>query len=342
MNKSLVSDSNIWIDIAGAWSRCSKEPSENFSEGLRAVDTINNILGNAPSDVGGTINLGVTINEVNELLIKWDQVQNFTNSIHYEIAEIVDLPYTKKANQVMEDVYNLSPQDFRTEENILIWERGESLEELLVKIITDSTAKASYEALVNLLDNDIPDAKFEEIMKDTHYWLVEFEKNHKIREYAAEFIKKHQSKWDSYSHKEKIKLLNDYAVEIGKCMDNEKWYDFFTGHKIVTSVEYATSDPHYDPTSTAYGYTYAQSKDGKIYISDKYGNSSDPLYNLPSVVTTVTHEARHQYQGQAYDDPKRYNLPNYEQTEWFDRINHPGYWLRPWEIDARAYSGLSN
>lgn len=80
----------------------------------------------------------------------------------------------------------------------------------------------------------------------------------------------------------------------------------------------------------------------KIYISDKYGNSPYPLYNLPSVVTTVTHEARHQYQGQAYDDPKQYKLPNYEQTEWFDRINHPDYWIRPWEIDARAYSGLTN
>lgn len=342
MNITLISNENSWINIAGSWSLCSEKPSKFFSEGVSAATEINWALNHAPSDIGGTINLGVTTDDVDKLLERWEYMQNFSNSIHYELAEFVDIPYTKKASQVMEDVYNLDPKDFSMLEKNHVW--ASSLQDLVLGIVNVSSARASYETLVATLDCDKPDATLAEVMKDSNYWAVEFEKTNKIRAYATEFYNKYVAKWDSYTDEEKLKLLNKYAKEIGKIIDNTDQFDFITGHILIRSVKFASSDPDYDPQKHSYGYTYAQSRNGIIYISDMFRNIDNPMFDLSFALTVVTHEARHQYQGQAFYNPKRYNLPKYEQTEWFNKKKYPDnkvYWELPWEIDARAYSCLT-
>ncbi len=340
MKKSFVSNQDKWVDLSRNWS--ASYPIEDFLPGVIAVDDVNRILNNAPSDVGGSIRFGVTRNEVEDLINRRQISLNFSSSIHYEAAQLVDTPYTKKVNVVMEDFYELDPKDFRTEKPFLWIERGDSLEELLVETINDSVAKKSYKALVKTLNNDKPDASLKDIIEDANYWAAEFAKAVDARELADDFITEHSKKWDSYSGDEKLEALNDYAGELGDLFDKNRWYDFLSGRDdLITEVRWFTDDPNYSP-SDAYGYTYSTRADGIVYLNDNFKNSIDSIYDLSKVVTTVTHECQHQYQGHAVSED-RFNLPSDLTKTWtFDQKKYPDYWTRPWEIDARAWAGFIN
>lgn len=341
MNKEIVSDLSIWVTTAWNWGQLGKVSSYQTSVTL-TID-VNNILNAAPNDVGGSIYFGVTMNEAEELLRKWLILYNYNNSVHYEIDEYIDAPYTQKLSVVSNSIYAVDPKDFRTKKPILWFERGNSLENLLINTITDSSAKASYESLVKTLNEDKLDSSLHETIDDANFWEEEYKKANRIRNLVIENQEKYGDKWDSLSSKERLKILSNYCVEVGDIMTGRQWHNIFTDH-LSSSVKWLEDDPNFDATKDykgTYGWTYSTSKtNNNIYINSNFGIGDPPQFNLAKALNTVTHETRHKYQGAAYNYPEKYNWDIPLNSKWFDTKLYPDYPTRPWEVDARAYAGL--
>lgn len=336
-NQSFVSDQKIWIDLAGTWSR--RVNVCKFEEGVNAVNEVNQILSAAPGDVGGIIPFSHTIAEAEDVNRGFLIMQEFTNGIHYETTDLIDTPFTQRMGTVMEALYELSPENFRTKKDFLFFKCGSSLQNLLLEMVDSEVLRQSYEAMITELDTDEPSENFIEEIETANYWSVQFEKAAKIRDIANEFLAQHENEWENYSADEKITRLNEYAHQIGDVLDEKRWYDFFGNTNTIVAVRWDVNDPNYRPRTT-YGYTYSQSRDGYVYINFEAATDT-AKYTLPFVLDTVTHETRHQYQGQAHHSPERFNLPEDCQTKWFDRNKYEDYWRRPWEIDARAFAATT-
>lgn len=54
----------------------------------------------------------------------------------------------------------------------------------------------------------------------------------------------------------------------------------------------------------------------------------------------MAHETRHQYQGQAKNSPKTFEILISITDTWLNDYTI-SYYVRPWEIDARAFAALS-
>lgn len=221
----------------------------------------------------------------------------------------------------------------------MFFKSGSSLQNLLLEMVDGEALRQSYEAMIAELDTDEPSETFVEEIETANYWSVQFEKAATIRDIANEFLEKHEDEWENYSADEKITRLNEYAHQIGDVLDEKRWYDFCENTNTVVAVRWNVDAPNYS-ASVAYGYTYPEARDGYVYINSDAVTDTDQ-YTLPFVLDTVTHETRHQYQGQAHHSPGRFNLPEDCQTEWFDWNKYKKYWIRPWEIDARAFAALT-
>lgn len=60
----------------------------------------------------------------------------------------------------------------------------------------------------------------------------------------------------------------------------------------------------------AYGYFYGLI-DCPVFLNDNYGASEKMNYNIHSVINTITHEVRLQFQFHAVNNPDTYQTPEY-------------------------------
>ena len=151
-NKSFISVHDEWKDIASRWRRLTD--IEEYKESVRATEEINYILQNAPSDLGGSIPFGHTVGEADELCYKHNKIEQFTNSIHYEVVDLLEEQFVRQLDPVLQSLYDLSPKEFRTKGDFLFVSRGSSLQELLVDMVDTKDLRDSYNAMIDNLDKD--------------------------------------------------------------------------------------------------------------------------------------------------------------------------------------------
>ncbi len=265
-------------------------------------------------------------------------LKNFTDSIHYEVAELIDIPFTQRLEPIMQAAYDLSPKEFRTSKPLLgfiPW--GSSLEEILFGAINEAGLKDDFnlKEKTKLLNEDTPSQNLSDAIYDAKFWAKEFDKAHEAQKLSEEFLAKNEKDWETKTPDEKQKLLEEYAIQLGEIYGEGK-----KGTPIVTSVMWSSqdTDSRAGKMKNAWGYTYSfdNPRTGVIFIKDTYG-INDPVSNdIHHALNTVTHEARHQYQSAAFDDPSGYGTPADISTDWQDWSKN--YWVRPMEIDARAMS----
>jgi hypothetical protein len=339
--KTFFSEISFWLDNPTRnWSGMGSV-SNRFEAGFHAVSRLNRILENAPRDVGGPIAFRITPNRLDNLRIRRLILKTFVDSIHYEIAERVDMPFAKSLEHVMETVYDLKPENFRVRKDGLFASSGQSLKTLLLSITADEEIRKAFLEQIEMLEDSEPDYSMQVAIAEAKYWIAEFEKAEDIHLLAQDFIDKNERDWPSKTPEERKALLQEYAISAGEVMDNPKWYDFFGFHKpIVRAVAWISEDPNAGGSTTAYGYTYAQSRNGIVYLNDSFGTGDPAEFDMHKALNTVTHETRHQYQAAADVDTTRYNTPESLSEAWFNS-KYKDYWKKPIEVDARAFAGLA-
>lgn len=338
MKNSLLSDQMIWSDISGEWSLITDKMSK-VMDACRETTTINTILANAPADVGGTIEFLHSIADAENLYYQFQVFFRFTDGIHYEADEFIDIPFTQKLRSVLEKVYEVNPKDFRTKNNFLFIPCGNSMEELLIGMVSVESLKESYKTMIDSIDDDVIENDLVEVFETADYWARQYELAAEIREIHNEYIEAYANEWVTLPADKRLSILNEYAVKVGKVIDERNWFTRLFSHELISKVEWSINDPNYNSESTAYAYTRSLSRDGKIYInSDAITNTTK--YDLEFLLNTVTHETRHQYQGQAKYRPKTFEIPTTITDNWLHDYSIE-YYIRPWEIDARAFAALS-
>lgn len=343
--RTFISDQPDWINGPSAnWVGMGINTSDSFEPALTAAENVNDILNTAPSDLGGPITIGITQAELVKLREDFMVIKSFADAIHYEVAELIDVPFAQKLEPVVQQSYDLSPENFRTEKNILFVPRGKSLQELISGVIEDDALKKDFESKVKSLNDDEVRQDLKDVMDDARFWAEEFEKAEVISAIQRKFIEDHAAEWDNLSRDERIELIEEYAIAVGRALDEKHFYDFFRGDPIARDVIWGLEDPGYTPNlADSWGWTYPSRRDGLIYINDNFATGNPPNNDLNMLLNTVTHETRHQYQNQVVHDTGRFDTPS-SLVGRFDRDNaintNERYWRRPVEIDARGFAAL--
>lgn len=332
----LVSEQGIWCDIGAMWS--SKNSVYKFIDAVNAINISKDILKDATSGIDDDIEFSYTVEDAEDIFYNWQIIEKFVNGIHYEATEIIDIPFAQGMNNVLQALYELNPKDFRTKKDFLFFKCGYSIQELLIDAVEVEELKSSYNSLIEDLDCDEMEDSFIETFKTANYWDEQFVEMNQISQIAENYLVSYSGEWETYSSDEKLLILNQYALDISEVMEEEGKYGI-GDNSIIVSVKWNVDDPNYDPQSNAFAYTYASSRDGIIYLNEEARTNTD-LYNMSFLLETVTHEARHQYQGHAKYEPEQYSLPTNLGNDWLNDYNIK-YWERPWEIDARGYAAIS-
>ncbi len=341
-DNSFVSDQKKWIEIA-YWLETRKNISK-YIEAAEAVEKVNSILCSAPQDVGGGIGFKYSERYIDTLYNQWQDLCKFTEGIHYEVADLIDVPFAQKIAQLLEELYALNPRDFKTDEKFLFIPVGSSLESLLIKMTDDEKLKQSYESMIDKLNHDEIDTTLAECIAVANYWAEQFEKAEKVQTIVDNYMELHNENWKEYSEDEKLTIINNYATEIGTIL-NEKGDKKVRQAKI--EVNWDINDPDYikdENGDLEHGemsdFEISGEVNGNIYINLDWANQSTT--NFEAILHTVTHEVRHAYQGQAFYRQQEFNVPEEVANNWhFDKEIEPEYWSRPWEIDARGFSAIS-
>lgn len=334
-----------WVNSARYWFGTAVFFVDEMLPAWRAVEMVNNILSLAPSEMWGEIPINLTEAKIREFGDHWMIMKEFADSIHYEAEELIDVPFIQSLNGVLSDVYGLDPKDIKVNKKFLgfIPYAGDNLWELISDVINDETLKNDLLDKFEELDSDEISDEFQQIIVNANYWAGEFDKAEKIRNLQQDFLDQYEENWLNMTPEERKKVLNEYAVKVGRCYDDPKRWRI--PKKIVSGLEVDSEDD-------GYGYTYSRSPtNNRIYVSGAFMDSDNSellSYNLQKALNTVNHESRHQYQGEAaYLNPQRYNLPSNIKDEWnqaFDGYKDPGYdyWRSPIEVDARAIAALAS
>ena len=340
---TLISNLNYWIRPPAENWGILIFPLMHFREAQPTYERINAILAGAPNsiDIGGEIDITLTSGEIEELSEAQHTIKMFLDSIHYEIAELVDIPFAQALEPVMEEAYQLSPRDFRTRSNFLGIQRGSSLEDLIVATITDEDLRRDFAEKTRNLDEDVPSQNLLDILNEARFWAREFENASAIREIQEAFINDHAAQWDNLSGDERLALMNEYAIAVGRVMDKRGFWDWFRGNPIAREVRWFSQDPNDPnlPPGIILGYIHPVG-DGIIYMHDAFAVGDLSIFDLNQALNTLTHEVRHQYHIQAVNDSKRFNSASVVSIWDLDNQGED-YWIRPIEIDARAFAALS-
>lgn len=341
-DNSFVSEQKRWIDIA-YWV-ADRSNISKYIEAAEAVEKVNAILGSAPQDVGGGIGFRYSKKFAENLYYQWQDLCKFTDGIHYEITELIDVPFTQKVSVLLNNLYDLNPKNFKTSEKILFVPIGSSLEKLLINMVDDEKLKQSYKSMVDNLNDDNISLSLIECIEVANYWADQFDKSEKIQTIAEEYMELYNEKWKEYSEEEKLSIINKYAIDIGTIL-NEKGKKRTKQAKI--QVDWNVNNPDYVNDENS---KYERGKtgaievtgevNGMIYINYEWTNKSSTGFEM--ILNVVTHEVRHTYQGQVFYTQQKWDVPESIANKWsFDKEAETDYWRRYWEIDARGFAAIS-
>jgi hypothetical protein len=185
---------------------------------------------------------------------------------------------------------------------------------------------------------------FEDLLKEVKTFIVDTndfvnsssdtKKTVNIREYGLHecsdsakniFTPKLISEWGNMSYEQQNRVVQEYSKAIAEGLNID-----FKG------IVFEQMKP------TDLGYNRG---DGYIYLNDNFLKDSSQIISL---IDTVAHEARHQFQQEAIQNPEKFGLDQATVSEWSAGINNYtdkyateydpwGYFYNPIEIDARYF-----
>jgi hypothetical protein len=345
MATKIRSDAPAWLSpTSRGWAYLPIDLAYSRSKALQGANEVIT----AARTIGLSPRIDVTEFEINELGRRQQLMINTTESIHYEVDELIDNPFVRRISTLMENVYALKPRDLTVQDTD---PSGASVSYRLDMLLPEIVVFVDIELFRDFmeksaaLNTDSVPADFNIIMGVALYWQREYKKAHIINQIIKEmFTDEVRTDWKKMNSEERLAILEQYARRIGRVMGD--------GVEIVSSV-------NYDPETTGGNVTTWYDRDtgtlvdreGKVNIATYYGKNIYG-YSLDAALEAVTHEVRHEYQAAVKLDSQSIistndgvnaitpviPVPKSLIKDWNDRSIE--YFERPIEIDARAFAGL--
>jgi hypothetical protein len=344
---------------ASAWL---SKPVRNWKIGVipemysKALQSANEVIVVAKT-IGVSLQIEVTPFEINELHRRQIIMENSTNSMLYEVDELIDNPLTRRISPLVERAYALNPCDLIVQSTDpsranLSYRLDMLLSEIVSMIDTD--LQRDFQEKASALNTDSVSSDFQNILNSALFWQLEYEKAHVINKIKHKvFNDKVRSDWENMSPDERMGYLEEYAKRIGYYMGE--------GTDLITEVICDPETPlgavngYYDENEIEYD------RDGKIFLNSGFFNGNS--FPIDLIISVVTHEVRHQFQTAIVIDSRRIvskqdgvrhvlltvRAPNELVRNWSDFSNYdnPGnekdpsfFWQHPVEYDANSYTGL--
>jgi hypothetical protein len=331
-----------WITVAGVLNNGNYADivSVHFDAAYKVSIEAENLvssLGNV-----GPLNLNINMNEIGYLHERRRELLSFCNSINYEVAELIDVPFGKDISEIIEDAYHLNPKDITVKTTgIFGIQNSINLASVMSKAIDDSELQKDFNAKVSDLNKDKIEDTLEDEIKNVLFWEKEYHKAEQCKVAAQEvFTKEVRANWNSYNDATKKKYIKRYADKVSIIIGE--------GKDIVKKFKIEKMD--------GFGYNSATKK--TVAISDEFLKPTNTIvtgYDVDKIIETITHETRHQYQHVSSDSSilnilnvNKYKASDSVVTDWSLPYKSPGakykyidYWKQPVENDARGFAALA-
>ena len=354
-DKNFYSDEDLWIDTANSYfNNYSISYIDSLLRGLSAAQKVNELLSSKLPGMPTSINLGITESQVRRFGERFMILKSFADSIHYEAAEWIDIPFSQEVGKTAEAAYEIDPKKFRPTEKYSTNKASKGIFatnafDYLTKLAPDdSKLKKDLKKKIKSLNRDKMSNEINDVIKDASFWAKEFDRAEKIRDLETEFKAKYGDNWDQMSEDERETALKEYAISVGKLykdpVDDAGINAIIKAltPNVVSGMEITDED--------VYGYTHPGSQDKKVYVNRNYLKNSDSgeenlSFNLDSALNTINHESRHQFQGEVIQGKGHHGASSKYKQDMTDSLNSydeptTDYWTTPVETDARAYAAL--
>jgi hypothetical protein len=336
--KSIAGD---WVTVTSTWYNDIAGRVDALynaaAEAMLAVQVVEN-----QGDIG-SLTVPVTDGELEEHNENRRRIVTFCTSIHYEIEELVDNPFSVTTTGILQNLYDLDPKDInvRTGQFLFI-SVSTTLADLLISTFANHALRQQFLNECTELDDDAPNVNLLDSMKEALFWENEFKMSHEIERIAQEvFPDEVRKKWSTMTQAAREQLATEYALRIGERMkEGRTWWDklFGSNSSVVTEVKF-----------DAGGFGVSYSGTGTISINPDFVANPAGSYSIDKMIETLTHETRHAYQHDATANPEAYGIPDSLLAQWsapYISASDPtwgyaGYFDQEVERDARGFAGVS-
>ncbi|MGI6086099.1 MAG: hypothetical protein ACOYIF_11820, partial [Acetivibrionales bacterium] len=157
-----------WEDCADYWkkdvyNKNVKPLFDAFREAEKAIALVEETEGI------GSLEISLTLDEIEELDEKRKKLASFCDEIHYEISQMVDNPFTARIAELLEAAYALDPSDFKAETSGTTYNHTISLKDLMMATTIDEQLKKDFDSKFNTLDHDKPSKDLKDAIREARF-----------------------------------------------------------------------------------------------------------------------------------------------------------------------------
>lgn len=353
-DSDFVSNIAEWSVEGGSVTNWSLSYPLALSDGLYAAQQAINEL-NAAGETH-SLTAPYAQNEVDTMQEQGKRLKDFCDAIHYEAAELIDLPFAKRTGEVLQLAYDLDPTTITATRTTPDGQVSVSLTDLFVEVIEDAGLQADFEKQVQELDDDAVPQYLAKVMEETVYWQQQFALAEECRAIMDEhFPLEVREAWPEMSTLDKRRAIDAYVQDLAKALGVEasvvvsfKQLDYDGVTQGETPNRYSRGNCGYPP----YDNTIRITIDIDL-ITSPYNPAAtaNPVYGLDELLNTATHETRHAYQMYTYEyEPEK--VPQNIGSQWHDEFTHYqsssatseteviAYLVQDIEEDARAFAAF--
>lgn len=340
-------EKEAWFNLLLEWNKHKDATPADLEVALEAAYRAQTsaLQASVHGSVGSVSISNIDLSMIYQFVEHTKSLWDFTNSILYEAVELIDIPFTNKANKTLDAVYELNPNEITIKKPG--WFFGlptdVSLQDIFAPVIDESGISNDFKAWADRLDTDEPSQDVKDVLYEARFWEGEFQKAAAIRGVADSiFTAEIREDWPNMSPQERDFLCHQYVQAISFIMSGGQ-------QELVLFIEWKPYEV--DSQGNEIGRTYAPTTGAGICISDGFVNYYDGVKsNIGRCIDALTHESYHKYQYQARQYPALYNCPQSVADAWNETyINAKDrniqdapikYQWQPIEYDTRSFASL--
>lgn len=325
-----------WLDRSSKlYNSISTEIEKLYTAQMKCKEAVNAVA--MQRDIG-SLSIPVTVAQLEELNEKRRTLVSFCNSVHYEIVELIDNPFSMGMSETVQSAYELDPSNITVNtDKIGSLDEKNSLTNLIGSTIIDDELKADFEKKAKNLDDDKLSDTLDQDIQEARFWKDEFIKAEECKKVAEEiFTPEVRANWNSMTAEERKAIIEKYVNQLSEVLGD--------GSKIHDKIDYDAEG--YGYASSPYTVLFWEFGSRTVSINPDCVDNPQKNYSVDKVIDTLTHETRHIYQYEVCEDPEKYNAPDLVVDDWSAEYidsedNYRQYYHQSVEEDAKAFAALA-